>query len=346
MKPLPSEDMQHVLAHTRSLWECVRGKRIFLSGGTGFFGAWILESLLYCNRKLRLGLSATILTRDPNALLKRMPQLASEPSIELLQGDVRSFAFPNQDFDYVLHAAAPTTQHASIGSRGLMQTLVHGTERMIELAKARNAKSFLNVSSGAVYGRQPENLSHIPETYLGGPDWLDANAVYGECKRISEQMCALFAKESTTCIGIARCFTFVGPHLPLDQHFAIGNFIADALAGRNIVLRGDGSPTRSYLYMADLAIWLWTMLLFEENPTTSPLVLNVGSGEAISIRDLAQEVIDQLSPSLKVEFANNTVAGEQRPQYVPDVRKAESELGLRQTVGLRDAIRRTAEWYR
>ena len=332
--------------HTGSLWERVRGKRIFLSGGTGFFGVWLLESLVYCNRKLRLGVSATILTRDPNALLKRMPELASEPWIDLLQGDVRSFAFPNQDFEYVLHAAAPTTQHASIGSRGLMQTLVHGTERMVELAQARNAKSFLNVSSGAVYGRQPENLTHIPETYLGGPDWLDANAVYGEGKRVSEQMGSLLAKESRTRVAIARCFTFIGPHLPLDQHFAIGNFIADALAGRNIVLRGDGSPTRSYLYMADLAIWLWTMLLSEQNPSTNLVVLNVGSGEAISIRDLAQEVIDELSPSLKVEFANNAVAGEQRPQYVPDVRKAESELGLRPTVCLRDAIRRTAEWYR
>jgi nucleoside-diphosphate-sugar epimerase len=346
MKPLPSEDLEHILVHTRSLWERVRGKSIFVSGGTGFFGVWLLESLVYCNRKLRLGLSATILTRDREALLKRMPELASEPSIELLQGDVRSFAFPNQDFDYVLHAAAPTTQHASIGSRGLMQTLVHGTERMVELAQARNARSFLNVSSGAVYGRQPENLSHIPETYLGGPDWLDPNAVYGEGKRISEQMCSLLAKESTRRVAIARCFTFIGPHLPLDQHFAIGNFIADALAGRNIVLRGDGTPTRSYLYMADLAIWLWTMLLFEDKPTTSPLVLNVGSGETISIRDLAQEVIDELGPTLKVEFANNATAGEQRLQYVPDVSRAQSELGLGPIVGLRDAIRRTGEWYR
>jgi nucleoside-diphosphate-sugar epimerase len=346
MKPLPTQDLEHVLAHTRSLWDSARGQRIFISGGTGFFGLWLLESLAYCNRKLDLSLSATVLTRDPHAFLNRMPRLASEPSIELLQGDVRSFAFPDQDFDYVLHAAGPANGHAAIGSRGLMEILVHGTENMVELARARNTKSFLNVSSGAVYGGQPENLSHVTEAYLGGPDWLDENGVYGEGKRISEQVCSLFARESTAHVAIARCFTFVGPHLPLNQHFAIGNFIADALAGRNIVLRGDGTPTRSYLYMADLAIWLWTLLLTEEKPSANPLVLNVGSGDAIRILDLAQEVINELSPALKVEIACNETTSEQRRRYVPDVTKAESELGLRPLIGLQDAIRRTAEWYR
>lgn len=338
--------MEHVLSHTQSLWESARGQRIFISGGTGFFGLWLLESLAYCNRELDLHLSATVLTRDPHSFLKRMPQLASEPSIELLQGDVRSFAFPKKDFDYVLHAATPTTQHAAIGSRGLIEILVHGTENMVELARARNTKSFLYISSGAVYGRQPESLSHIPEAYLGGPDWLDASAVYGEGKRISELMCYLFARESTAHVAIARCFTFVGPHLPLDQHFAIGNFIADALAGRSIVLRGDGTPMRSYLYMADLAVWLWTLLLTDRKTSTNPLVLNVGSGDAISILDLARKVINELCPSLRVEVADNVTTSEQRRQYVPDVSKAELELGLRPLIGLQDAIRRTAEWYR
>ena len=150
----------------------------------------------------------------------------------------------------------------------------------LRLRKARDAKSFLFTSSGAVYGRQPENVSHIPENYVGGPDWLDANAAYAEGKRDSEQMCSLYARESGIDFVLARCFAFVGPHLPLDQHFAIGNFIADALAGRNIAVRGDGTPMRSYLYGADLAIWLWTMLLRDSAAGTNPHVFNVGSGEA------------------------------------------------------------------
>jgi dTDP-glucose 4,6-dehydratase len=159
-------------------------------------------------------------------------------------------------------------------------------------------------------------------------------------------MCSLYTRNSEIEFIIARCFAFVGPHLPLNQHFAIGNFIADALACRNIAVRGDGTPMRSYLYGADLAIWLWTMLLRESLPGANPHVFNVGSGEAISIRDLAQVVVEELDPSQKVEVAKPPIAGDPRLQYVPDVSKVDDCLGLRQSIGLREAIQRTAAWYR
>jgi nucleoside-diphosphate-sugar epimerase len=346
VKRLPTEDLDHVLGQTLPLWEQARGRRVFISGGTGFFGAWLLESLAYCNRELALGLSATVLSRDPGAFARRMPHLASEPCIQMLQGDVRDFGFPREEFEYVIHAAAPTSAAAASQPLELLSTLLDGTKRMLAFAKARGAKRFLLTSSGAVYGRQPQNVSHIPEDYFGGPEWLDPNAAYAEGKRVSEQMCSLDARESGIDFIIARCFAFVGPHLPLNQHFAIGNFIADALGGRNIAVRCDGTPMRSYLYGADLAIWLWTMLLHDSLPGSNPHVFNVGSGEAISIRDLAQVVVEELDPSLKVEVAKAPIAGESRLQYVPDVHGAENCLGLRQTIGLREAIRRTAAWHR
>jgi dTDP-glucose 4,6-dehydratase len=346
VKPLANEDLDHILRHTHPLWEQVRGRHIFISGGTGFFGAWLLESLAYCNRKLNLNVSATVLSRDPEIFARRMPHLLGDSSIRVVQGDVRDFDFPEQDFEYIIHAAAPTSAGAASQPLSLLNTLLGGAERMLALAKARKAKSFLFISSGAVYGRQPENLRHIPEDYLGGPDWLDPNAAYGEGKRVSEQMCSLCARESGIHFTIARCFTFAGPHLPLDQHFAIGNFIADALAGKNIVVKGDGTPLRSYLYAADLAIWLWTMLFRGSQLGANPVAFNVGSGLAINIRDLAQQVVEELNPSLKVEVAREPIAGEPLIQYVPDVRRAETYLGLHQTIDLREAIRRTADWHR
>jgi nucleoside-diphosphate-sugar epimerase len=326
VKPLPTEDLDLVLEHTRPLWKQARGRRIFISGGTGFFGAWLLESLAYCNRKLDTGIAATVLSRDPEAFARKMPHLAGEPSIQMLRGDVRDFEFPPEEFDYVLHAAASTSTTAASQPLELLSTLLDGTKRMLAFAKARGAKRFLLTSSGAVYGRQPQNLSHIPEDYLGGPEWLDPNAAYAEGKRVSEQMCSSCARESGIDFIIARCFAFVGPHLPLDQHFAIGNFIADALAGRNIAVRGDGTPMRSYLYGADLAIWLWTMLLRDSLPGLNPHVFNVGSGEAISIRDLAHVVVEELDPSLTVEVAKAPIVAEPRLQYVPDVHSAETPI--------------------
>ncbi|MGB7549129.1 MAG: NAD-dependent epimerase/dehydratase family protein [Terracidiphilus sp.] len=346
VKPLATEDLEHILRHTLPLWDEARGRRIFISGGTGFFGAWLLESLAYCNRALNLDLSATVLSRDPGAFGRRMPHLASEPSIRLLQGDVRSFEFPARDFEYVIHAAIPTSADAACQPLDLRSAQIDGMERMLAFAKSRGARRFLFTSSGAVYGRQPQSLSHIPEDYLGGPDRLDPKAAYGEGKRVCEQMCSSSARESDIEFAIARCFAFAGPHLPLDQHFAFGNFIADALAGRNIAIRGDGTPMRSYLYAADLAIWLWTLLLRGPRPGSKLEVFNVGSGEAISIRDLAQAVIEELDPSLRVEIARKPIAGEPLLQYVPDVQRAATYLDLRPIIGLREAIRRTAAWHR
>jgi len=345
VKPIATRDLAHIFSFTRPVWERARGKRIFLTGATGFFGAWLLESLAYCDRELELGASATVLCRNPGAAVARLPHLARETSIRFVAGDVRSFDFPDQNYDFVIHAAAASSGAEAAQPLNLLTTLVSGTERVLEFAKAQNPEAFLFVSSGAVYGPQPENLSHIPETYRGGPDWLDPNAAYAEGKRVAEQMCSLYASNAETQFSIARCFAFVGPHLPLDRHFAIGNFIGDALAGKNISIRGDGTPMRSYLYAADLAIWLWTTLLSENKSNANPRVFNVGSGNAISIRDLATTVVGELNPSLDVEIAAKPAAGAPLQQYVPDVTEAETLLGLRQTIGLREAIKRTADWY-
>jgi dTDP-glucose 4,6-dehydratase len=346
MKPLDSVDLEYVLGHTLPLWERARGKHFFMSGATGFFGAWLLESFVYCNRRLGLEARASVLSRNPAAFAQKMPHLADESCIRLVQGDVRDFSFPAEGVEYIVHAAAPTSGEAARRPLDLLSTILNGAERMLDFAKERRARRFLFTSSGAVYGRQPENISHLPEDYLGGPDWLDANAAYAEGKRVAEQMCALYAQETGIEVAIARCFAFVGAHLPLNQHFAIGNFIADALAGRKITIRGDGTPMRSYLYGADLAIWLWTMLLCEAPSGSNPLVLNVGSGEAISILDLAQVVVGELDPKLEIEVMSKPIAGAALAQYVPDVRKAETSLGLRTTIPLREAIRRTAMWNR
>jgi nucleoside-diphosphate-sugar epimerase len=346
VKPLPVEDLEHVFSHTISLWEGVRGRRFFITGGTGFFGSWLLETFAYCNRKLALNAEMTVLTRDPGVFLSKHPQIAKESSIKFVRGDVCIFPFPEQYFDFVIHAAVPTSADAASRPMDLMRTIIHGVERVIEFAEASSAKRFLLTSSGAVYGRQPESMSHIRENYLGGPDWLDPNAAYAEGKRVSEQMCSICAKNSDTQFTIARCFAFVGPHLPLDHHFAIGNFIRDALAGRNISIRSDGTPMRSYLYAADLAIWLWTMLFRDAERDLNPTVYNVGSGEAICIRDLARTVVEEINPSVQIEIAGRSQTGQWLEQYVPDVQRADTFLGLRPTIGLREAIRRTATWYR
>jgi dTDP-glucose 4,6-dehydratase len=340
VNPLPAEDLEHILRHTEALWKPVREQRIFITGGTGFFGSWLLESLAFCNRVLDLKVSATVLSRNPDAFLGERPHLAGEDSIRFLHGDILDTPFPAEPFDLIIHAATPSSGYEARQPQ-LAANMLAGMERMLAFARTAGAQRFLFTSSGAVYGRQPVTLSHIPESYAGKPE-----TPYGEAKLACEQMCAQYAQASDVQVAIARCFAFVGPHLPLDQHFAIGNFIADALTGRNIRIGGDGTPMRSYLYAADLAIWLWTLLLHPFEAGSRMRIYNVGSGAAISIGDLAREVAEELDPSLRIEIAQNAVPGAPRQQYVPDISNAESQLGLRQRIGLREAIRLTADWHR
>jgi dTDP-glucose 4,6-dehydratase len=140
---------------------------------------------------------------------------------------------------------------------------------------------------------------------------------------------------------IARCFAFIGPYLPLDVHFAVGNFIRDGLEGGPIRINGDGTPYRSYLYAADLAIWLW-MILLRGRPLRP---YNVGSPEAVTIEQLAHIVAHAFAQTLAIERAREPIQGMAANRYVPAVTRAEADLGLRATVPLADAVRRTIVWH-
>ena len=346
-KPISDEDLSSILFQTREMWEEVRGQRIFITGGTGFFGCWLVESFCYVNRELGLGARATVLSRDPAKFRAKCPHLAGDPAVTLRAGDVRDFEFPDGEFRYVIHAATEASaKQAAEEPLEMLSTMLAGTERALKFAAQCGAKKFLLTSSGAVYGRQPAEMTHVSESYLGAPDPADAASVYAEGKRAGELMCALYQKAAAAKgvefeAKIARCWAFCGPHLPLDTHFAIGNFIGDVLAGRPISIGGDGTPRRSYLYAADLATWLWTILF--RAPALVPI--NVGSGRDVSILVLAEVVAATLAPGTEIRVARQPVPGAAPMRYVPSVVRAEEMLGLRETVGLEESIRRTAAWY-
>jgi dTDP-glucose 4,6-dehydratase len=341
--PLFSTDLDLILRETQTLWEAMRGQQIFITGGTGFFGCWLLESFCHINRELALNASATVLTRNPAKFSAKAPHVAGDSCVHLLAGDVRDFEFPDGHFPFVIHAATEASaRQAGEAPMEMLSTILAGTERTLKFAATHGTARWLLTSSGAVYGKQPSTITHIPECYGGAPDPLDPGSVYAEGKRAAELMCSLYQKTAGVECAIARCWAFCGPHLPLNAHFAIGNFIGNVLRGEPILIQGDGTPRRSYLYGADLAIWLWT-ILFRAPSLTS---INVGSDEDVSIVELAQKVAQTLDPDAVIHVAGSSVPGAAPSRYVPSVDRARQLLGLRQIVSLEESIRRTAEWYR
>ncbi len=334
-----TEDLNHILTHTEGLWEELRGKRLFITGGTGFFGCWLLESFAWANAKLALNASALILTRDSAAFLKKMPHLVSNPAIEFHIGDVRNFNFPEGEFSHVIHAAATSAVATFHNEDPLVKfdTVVEGTRHAFDFAVQCHARKFLLTSSGAVYGKQPFDMTHISEDYGGAPYPADLNSAWGEGKRAAEFLCAYYSKRYDIEAKLARCFSFVGPHLQLDIHYAIGNFIRDGLNGGPIQVNGDGTPYRSYLYAADLIIWLWTILFKGE----SCRLYNVGSEEDLTIAELANTVARSFKEPVEVRIAKSSVPNRPADRYVPSTKRAQMELGLRHTVSLKEAIKRT-----
>jgi dTDP-glucose 4,6-dehydratase len=342
MLPLPKDDIDLILTQTASLWEEMRGSRLFLTGGTGFFGSWLVESFLAANRRFSLQARITVLTRSPGAFKEKCPHLADDPALTLLRGDISNFDFPSGEYPYMIHAATEASARM-IAERPqqMLATILDGTRRSLDFATTHGTRKYLLTSSGAVYGEQPPEITHIAEDFHGAPNPVRASSVYAEGKRAAELMCAVYQATLPIKCKIARCFAFVGPHLPLDTHFAVGNFLQNAMREEPILIEGDGTPRRSYMYAADLAVWLWTMLFLA--PSLDPI--NVGSDESISIRELAEAVPAAIGSPSHVQIAKSPQPGIPPRQYVPSITKAAEKLGLTCSVGLTEALRRTAAWY-
>ncbi len=337
------EDLQHIWTHASGCLADLEGARLFLTGGTGFFGCWLLESVRYAQQHLGLNLQVVMLTRDPASFARRVPHLAQMPGLTLLTGDVVDFEFPGGAFTHVIHGATQASAQLNQEQPLVMQdTIVSGTRQVLEFAQQKAVKKFLFTSSGAIYGVQSPTVSHQDEQCMTAPDPMLCGSSYGLSKRLAEHLCATYAQRGEMLVKIARCFAFVGPYLPLTTHFAIGNFIHDAIHGQTIHVGGDGSPYRSYLYAADLMIWLWTILCCGE----SVRPYHVGSEEAIDVGTLAHVVAEQVSPQPMVEIAQNKTPGVLASRYVPSTQRARDELGLIQRISLEEGIQKTMRWYR
>jgi len=335
---VPRADLDAVLERSAPLWRELDGERLFVTGGTGFMGAWLLESLVHARDRLGLDLRAVVLSRAPDRFRARAPGLADHPALEFVTGDVRFFTPPAGRFAAIVHAAADTSIDAERGDpTGLAEAIVAGTRRVLECGERWAAVRTLCVSSGAIYGPQPRDLSGFPEDFA-----LDAAppaTAYAQAKRRAEALCGAVAGERRPMV--ARCFAFVGAQLPLDGHFAVGNFIRDAVAARPIEVLSDGRAVRSYMHGVDLTVWLLTILL-RGRPGRA---YNVGSDRAISVGDLAHEVAALVSPPLPVLVRDAPGIGPP-PRYVPCIDRARRELGLELSVPLPDALGRTLVWAR
>ena len=305
--------------------------RLLITGGTGFVGRHLLDEIAAgvgpCD------LSDVVITSRNHADLGH--------EVEQVRWDVCNPDLPEVEFDAVIHAATPASAELNARAPRLMfDQIVAGARNVVDLcARQQEPPRLLFTSSGAVYGEMPERLSAWPEdTHLAASS-LDPKNAYANGKRAAEAVFALAGHEGVCRPTIARLFAFSGRHLPLNRHFAIGNFVRDALAGGPIRVRGTGAAVRSYLDGEDMARWLLTAMTSD---SCIDDVIHVGSDAAITIADLAGLVAERASATLGedlvVKIERKVAATDGRNRYVPQNSYTRTLLGLNESRSLAESI--------
>jgi len=310
---------------------------LFVTGGTGFFGKALLR---YWQNNSPNFEKIILLSRSPNVFLDKYSDLVEELPIEFIKGDILNLSESDFDlkFDVVLHAATDSTIGPSLDRLEVYRQITQGTEEVLKFAINHSCQKFILISSGGVYGAQPSSMEKISEDYLGIPDPLDPNSAYGIGKRAAEYLTSLYADEYGFDFVIARCFAFIGEDLPLDKHFAIGNFIRDALNNKDIIIKGDGSPIRSYMYQEDLAYVLNLLIKNSYQIKT----LNIGSDESYTLKEIASRIKKQCKKSINIKI-NGARDGNIKNQYTPKVEKMVSIAGDYKFKNLNESIENTLQ---
>lgn len=317
------------------------GKRLLLTGCTGFFGKWLLATLAYL-KQTGTELEVIALSRAPEVFLRHYPEYADAPWVRWVKGDVQALSecLRGERFDYAVHAATDTLAGAHANPLLIYDTILSGARNVLDLAVQAGARRVLFTGSGAQYGALEFGLP-VKESSSLACNSLLASSAYAEAKRAQETLASIYAQQHGLEVVLSRCFAFSGPGIALDEHFAIGNFVRDALWRDELVLQSSGNAVRSYLHGSDLAVWLLMLLVRGE----AGQAYNVGSDKALSIADLARKVVARIAPEKPVRILGEDGSTQARSYYVPDISKARA-LGLDDWTSLDHSIDAMAKWGR
>jgi nucleoside-diphosphate-sugar epimerase len=329
MYSLPIEDLEHVFFNVGSIWP--QSKTFLITGGTGFFGRWILESIAYIETKKKSQNKYIVISRQPtHKLIENFPVLRSS-HFQIVQQDMKSAFTIKEYLNYVIHAAVDVSKVKSSEKKDFLDDVLI-TENILAAVGQQKLDNFIYVSSGGVYVNsdskpKSENSTQTLE--------LKNISTYSQAKRKSEILVEAWAKKTANSICLARCFSFVGPFA--DKNMAAMDMLHAKSENLSIKVNSPG-VVRSYMYPTDLVIAL-LRLLFSKNKYE---IYNIGSDHAVTLKELAEK-ISRISTQSQVIVADNEVSAISLAgnHYVPEVSRARGELENFLSINLDQALTKT-----
>ncbi len=334
---IANSDLEEIYIGSKQWLQKLQGKTIFLTGGSGFFGKWILSSVIYANKNLDQEIKVLSITRNKEKFKRDFPEIVENSNITFFEGDLLSLDSINTKVDIFLHCAANVvTSNYSHDRKKYIEDELQNTKSVLNYCKRSDIKRLVYTSSGAVYGSVTNLLPDLTENFQPQTELTP----YGEAKRLSEELISKYCLESDIEFNIARCFAFLGGYIPLEGSFAAGNFLKNILNGESIIINSDGQALRSFMYMTDLCSSLLNLCSNDLHGRT----INLGSDNSVSIKELADEIA-RTSKDSKVEIKNT----EKDPifnKYIPNIDLARELFNIQCNVTFEEAVKRTLLFYK
>jgi dTDP-glucose 4,6-dehydratase len=331
--PVPEDDLVEILNDSLVDTEHLRNSQIAVLGGSGFIGTWIVSFLDFANNALNLNIEVIVPTRD-EILAKRKLRIKQDSIVKLLKVDYcETDEVDYQNSKFFVIGATPTNKFTgSHDDSKINLATKNSVSSVIKFAqKVDWTPNVINLSSGAVYGKQVNAHQLEKDIELKSVSLNE----YSLSKINAESELQKSNNRGEMSCSNPRLFAFFGPHLPLEAHFAIGNFMNNCLKGENISVNGNPQTTRSYLYPTDLVIWLIKLLV---KPTNLPL--NFGSDKSMTMKEIANN-LSVIFDNSHIDYKN---PDSQISHYVPSIENTKKYLGVTQKISFSEGLDRWIKW--
>lgn len=345
--PVIRQDIQRIIKVIRGEYTDLEGKTLLISGGAGFLGSYIIGTIYELNKK-KLKKPCRVISIDNfiTGKKRRIMEEIKDENFIFIEADVTKPLKIKNKVDYIIHAAGLASPvYYQKYPLETIESAIYGAKNLLELARAKKAKSFLYFSSSEIYGDPDPNFIPTPENYRGNVSSIGPRACYDESKRLGETLCMIYHTVYSVPVKIVRPFNIYGPGMMPDDYRVVPTFISRAFKKKPLPVHDKGNQTRTFCYISDAITGFLKVLLSKKNGE----IYNVGNDDnEINMMGLARTVAELFKNKIEIQTVvyPKHYPQEEPRRRCPDLTKIKTILGYSPAIDLKTGLKRVIRWYK